>query len=203
MENANVILFYHSKNSLYRYTILFYSIFTSQNSIFIKILFFNLSLLLLSNRHFFSRFQRLHHHQSPHHTSTSTAPPSSITTPLPKCFSPTASASHHTHYTIRKPKPISIGPQPLMNAEELMNPDTADQPRSQQEKKKKKSPDQPRSKPRHRRVDQPKSTTKIPPEQNPNTADQPRSQQEKKKKPISSTIKTQKPPLLDQRFLHR
>ena len=31
-----------------------------------------------------------------------------------------ASASHHTHYTIRKPKHILAGQQPLMNAEELM-----------------------------------------------------------------------------------
>ena len=41
-----------------------------------------------------------------------------------------------------------------MNIEELMNPDTADQPQSQQEKKekkKKKNPVQPRSKPIHRR----------------------------------------------------
>ena len=45
-----------------------------------------------------------------HHTTTSTAPPASITTPPPKCFSLTALASHHTHYTIRKPKPISTGP---------------------------------------------------------------------------------------------
>ena len=132
LENANAILFYHSKNSLYHYTILFYNTSTSQNSISIKILFFNLSILLLSNRHFFPDTNGstiTNHHTTtttPHHTSTSTAPPSSITTPPPKCFSLTASASHHTHYTIRKPKPISTGPQPLMNAEELMNPDTAD-----------------------------------------------------------------------------
>ena len=40
-----------------------------------------------------------------------------------------------------------------MNAEELMNPDTVDQPQSQQEKKeknKKKNPVQPQSKPIHR-----------------------------------------------------
>ena len=51
------ILFYHLKKSLYYlyYTILQY--LASQNSIFIKILFFNLSLLFLSNRHFF--FQTL------------------------------------------------------------------------------------------------------------------------------------------------
>ena len=41
LENSNAILFYHSKTSLYQYTILFYNTFTSQNSIFIKILFFN------------------------------------------------------------------------------------------------------------------------------------------------------------------
>ena len=86
LENSNFTLFYHSKKSLYHYTISFFNTFTSQNSIFIKILFFNLSLLLLSNCHFFSKFQLLHHHQSPHHTSTSTALPSSITTPPPKCF---------------------------------------------------------------------------------------------------------------------
>ena len=47
------ILFYHLKKSLYYlyHTILQY--LASQNSIFIKILFFNLSLLFLSNRHFF------------------------------------------------------------------------------------------------------------------------------------------------------
>ena len=47
-------------------------------------------------------------------------PPSSITTPPPKCFNLTALASHHTHYTIRKPKHILASPQPLMNAKELM-----------------------------------------------------------------------------------
>ena len=124
----------------------FIILFNFQNSIFIKILFFNISLLflfklVLFNRHFFFRFgiiptappspittPHLHLYGSiviNHHTTTSTAPPSSITTPPPKCFSLTASASHHTHYTIRKPKPISAGPQPLMNAEELINPDTA------------------------------------------------------------------------------
>ena len=128
LENANAILFYHSKNSLYHYTILFYNTSTSQNSISIKILFFNLSLFLLSNCHFFpdsngstitnhhtttTTTPHLHLYGSTiinHHTTTSTAPPSSITTPPPKCFSLTASASHHTHYTIRKPKPISTGP---------------------------------------------------------------------------------------------
>ena len=41
MENSNAILFYHSKTPLYQYTIPFYKTSTSQNSIFIKILFFN------------------------------------------------------------------------------------------------------------------------------------------------------------------
>ena len=41
MENSNAILFYHSKTPLYQYTIPFYNTSTSQNSIFIKILFFN------------------------------------------------------------------------------------------------------------------------------------------------------------------
>ena len=41
LENSNAILFYNSKTPLYQYTIPFYNIFTSQNSIFIKILFFN------------------------------------------------------------------------------------------------------------------------------------------------------------------
>ena len=105
LENANAILFYHSKNSLYHYTILFYNTSTSQNSILIKILFFNLSLLLLSNRHFFPNSNGstiTNHHTTTttphlhlygstiinHHTTTSTAPPSSITTLPPlKCFS--------------------------------------------------------------------------------------------------------------------
>ena len=87
------------------------------------------------------------------------APPSSIATPPPPHHHQNASASQHTHYTIRKPKPISAGPQPLMNTDELMNPD-ADQPQSQQEKK-------------------------------------------EKEKPNSTPIKTQTPPPLDQRFLHR
>ena len=212
MENANATLFYHSKNSLYHYTILFYNTSTSQNSIPTKIFFFNLSLLLLSNRHFFpdsngSTITNHHtttttpHHTTPHfhlygstiinhHTTTSTAPPSSITTPPPpKCFSLTASASHHTHYTIRKPKPISTGKQPLMNTEELMNLDTADQPRSQQEKKKKK----PRSTPIKTQTTAARSMfppSLINPDQppkshrnkNPDTADQPRSQKKKKKK---------------------
>ena len=128
---------------------------------------------------------RLHHHQSPHHhlrgstiinhdTTTSAAPPSSIITPPPPHHHQNASASHHTHYTIRKPKPISTGPQPLMNTEELMNPD-ADQPQSQQEKKKeKKKREKPSSTPIKTHtppplvssiIDQPRSTTKIPSEQ--------------------------------------
>ena len=41
LENSNAILFYHSKTPLYQYTIPFYNSSTSQNSIFIKILFFN------------------------------------------------------------------------------------------------------------------------------------------------------------------
>ena len=53
LENANAILFYPSKISLYHYTILFYHSFTSQNSISIKILFFNISLLFLYNCQFF------------------------------------------------------------------------------------------------------------------------------------------------------
>ena len=53
LKNANATLFYHSKNSLYHYTILFYNISTSQNSISIKILFFNISLLFLYNCQFF------------------------------------------------------------------------------------------------------------------------------------------------------
>ena len=53
LKNANATLFYHSKNSLYHYTILFYNTSTSQNSISIKILFFNISLLFLYNCHFF------------------------------------------------------------------------------------------------------------------------------------------------------
>ena len=66
---------------------------------------------------------------TPHHTS---APPSLITTPPPPPHHhQNGSASHHTHYTIRKPKPILASPQPMMNAEELMNLDTADQPQSQ------------------------------------------------------------------------
>ena len=61
LENANATLFYHSKISLYHYTILFYNSSTSQNSISIKILFFNISLLFLYNCHFVFRliFPRL------------------------------------------------------------------------------------------------------------------------------------------------
>ena len=47
LENANNTLFYRSINSFYHYTILFYNISTFQNSISIKILFFNISLLFL------------------------------------------------------------------------------------------------------------------------------------------------------------
>ena len=54
LGNANAILFYHSKNSLYHYTILFYNTSTSQNSISIKILIFNIFLLFLYNCQFFS-----------------------------------------------------------------------------------------------------------------------------------------------------
>ena len=53
LGNANATLFYHSKNLLYHYTILFYNTSTFQNSISIKILFFNISLLFLYNCHFF------------------------------------------------------------------------------------------------------------------------------------------------------
>ena len=61
MENSNSILFYHFKRPLYHYIIPFYNISSIPNSIFIKILFFNLSLIFLSNRYFFSdsRFPRL------------------------------------------------------------------------------------------------------------------------------------------------
>ena len=90
-----------------------------------------------------------------------------------------------------------------------MNPD-ADQPQSQQEKKRKKEKEKPNSTPIKTHtplplvssiIDQPRSTTKIPPEQkqrlrrstqinhqnltgkkNPHITDQPRSQQEKQKK---------------------
>ena len=100
LENANAILFYHSKNSLSHYTILFYNTSTSQNSISIKILFFNLSLFLLSNRHFFpdsngSTITNHHTTTTPHHTSTSTAPPSSITTPPPPRLHHHQSPHHH------------------------------------------------------------------------------------------------------------
>ena len=102
LENANAILFYHSKNSLSHYTILFYNTSTSQNSISIKILFFNLSLFLLSNRHFFpdSNGSTITNHHTtttttPHHTSTSTAPPSSITTPPPPRLHHHQSPHHH------------------------------------------------------------------------------------------------------------
>ena len=203
---------------------------TSQNSIFIKILFFNLSLLFPSNSHFFSDFsdlawfQQLHHHQSPHHhhhhhhhTSTSMAPPSSITTPPPPRLHHHQSPHHHHHTTTKMLQPLiihitqsenpnlfqqacshwwtqrnswtqtppinpnhnrkkktknkkqnqinpdqnpdttatrSMFPPSLINLDQPpkshwnKNPDIADQPRSQQEKKKK--PDQPWSKPRHR-----------------------------------------------------
>ena len=49
LGNCNAILFYNSKNHFIIYTILFYNSSTSQTSIFIKILFFNLSLLFFSN----------------------------------------------------------------------------------------------------------------------------------------------------------
>ena len=143
---------------------------TSQNFIFIKILFFNLSLLFSFQPSLFLRLGMIptappspittppppHLHLYlygstiiNHHTTTSTAPPSSITKPPLPHHHQNALASHHTHYTIRKPKPISAGPQPLMNVEELMNPDTADQRQSQQGEKKK---------------------TQINPNQNPDTA---------------------------------
>ena len=50
LKNTNATLFYHSKNSLYHHIILFYNTSTFQNSISIKILFFNISLLFC---HFF------------------------------------------------------------------------------------------------------------------------------------------------------
>ena len=64
LKNTNTVLFYHFKNSLYHYIILFYNISTSQNFIFIKILFFNISLLILYNCQFFLRliFPRLSNH---------------------------------------------------------------------------------------------------------------------------------------------
>ena len=114
LENANAILFYHSKNSLYHYTILFYNTSTSQNSISIKILFFNLSILLLSNRHFFldtNGSTITNHHTTtttPHHTSTSMAPPSSITTPPPKCFSLSSYTLHNQKTQTYFSRPAAI-----------------------------------------------------------------------------------------------
>ena len=49
LKNVNAILFYHSKTLLYQYTIPFYNSFTSKNSTFIKILFFNQFFIISSH----------------------------------------------------------------------------------------------------------------------------------------------------------
>ena len=169
---------------------------TSQNSIFIKILFFNLSLLFPSNSHFFSDFsdlawfQQLHHHQSPHHhhhTTTKMLQPLIIhitQSENPNLFqqacshwwtqrnswtqTPPINPNHNRKKKTKNKKQNQINPDQnpdttatrsmfppsLINLDQPpkshwnKNPDIADQPRSQQEKKKK--PDQPWSKPRHR-----------------------------------------------------
>ena len=85
--------------------------------------------------------------------------------------------------------PSLINPDQPPKSHRNKNPDTADQPRSQQGKKKK--PISTRSKPRHRCVDQPKSTagTKTQtPSINPD-----HNRKKKKKKTQINPIKTQTP----------
>ena len=85
LENANAALFYHSKNSLYHYTILFYNSSSSQNSISIKILFFNISLLFC---HFFKT-----------HISQAFQPSLFFNPASPSTFSNTQPINNHSHGT--------------------------------------------------------------------------------------------------------
>ena len=91
LENSNAILFYHSKTPLYQYTIPFYNTSASQNSIFIKILFFNHSLLFLPNRSasFSWAFQQPFLFLSPSTGSTHNTHPLYTDQPI--------QTHHHTH----------------------------------------------------------------------------------------------------------
>ena len=154
---------------------------TSQNSIFIKILFFNLSLLFPSNSHFFSDFsdlawfQQLHHHQSPHHhhhTSTSMAPPSSITTPPPPRLHHHQSPHHHHHTTTKMLQPL------IIHITQTENPNLFQQACSHWWTQRNSWTQTPPINPNHNRKKKTKNKTK------------------------STLIKTQTPPPLDQCFLH-
>ena len=112
IRKSYFILFYHLKKSLYYlyHTILQY--LASQNSIFIKILFSNLSLLFLSNRHFFFRLW----HVSIPGLSNSIFFPLSPSTPStgsthrtthtdPWYTDQPIQTHHHTHRATHKHKP--------------------------------------------------------------------------------------------------
>ena len=90
LENSNAILFYHSKTPFYQYTIPFYNISTSQNSIFIKILFFLPFFIILFPTVFLGF-------------------PTAIFIPLSQPLAPVQHTTHtHTHDTpIILPKPIT------------------------------------------------------------------------------------------------
>ena len=125
LENFNAILFYHSKTLLYQYTIPFYNTSTSQNSIFIKILFFNPFFIIssqpfnliflgfstaifisLSQHRFITQHTPIIHQStypnpSPHpHTQTQTQPSNKVT----HKHNPAIKPSHtHKHKPIQKP----------------------------------------------------------------------------------------------------
>ena len=90
--------------------------------------------------------------------------------------------------------PSLINPNQPPKSHRNKNPNTADQPDHNRNKKKKKKTRSTRSKPRHRRVDQPKSTTEIPPEQKPRHRRSTPITTGKKKKTQINPIKTQTPP---------
>ena len=103
MENANAILFYNSKNHFIIYTILFYNTSTSQNSISIKILFFNISLLFLYNCHFFSdSFRRLSNNLFFYSPSPSIATHKNPSAPQP--------INNHCRATHQQPQPRHLNP---------------------------------------------------------------------------------------------
>ena len=131
LENANATLFYHSKISLYHYTILFYNSSTSQNSISIKILFFNISLLFLYNCHFVFRliFPRLSNNLfffplllpqplATHKPSTSiatAAPKTQATDQLKPPINPstTTATAPKTHQHLNPSTTTATAPQPI------------------------------------------------------------------------------------------
>ena len=137
LENSNAILFYHSKIPLYQYTILFYNTSTSQNSIFIKILFFNpffiisfqpFSLIFLgfSTAIFISLPAPVQHTTNTHYTPINLSKP--ITTPTHTNTNTTQQQSHTQTQPSNKAKPHTqtqthskTGP-PIKNPGQATNP---------------------------------------------------------------------------------